>query len=112
MGAMTCRYLVSGRVQGVGYRYFTAREARGLGVTGWVRNLPDGRVEVLAMGETGQLEALLGRLWQGPPLSRVLDVEISHADEVLNEGFAILPTPRLTLPRGCQVGYDHSGEGL
>lgn len=94
MGVMTCRYLVSGRVQGVGYRYFTSREARGLGVTGWVRNLSDGRVEILASGETGQLEALLGRLWQGPPVSRVLDVEISHASHAPFDGFAILSTPR------------------
>ncbi len=94
MGLMTCHYLVSGRVQGVGYRYFTAREARGLGLEGWVRNLPDGRVEVVARGEIGALEALLGRLWQGPPLSRVAGVEIGGWNGPVGSGFGVLPTPK------------------
>ncbi|MBI4916300.1 MAG: acylphosphatase [Acidobacteria bacterium] len=87
------RYLVSGRVQGVGFRYFVAREAEALGVAGWVRNLPDGQVEVLAEGTDPQLSTLEGRLWQGPPHARVAAVGVDAADEHPAGGFAVLPTP-------------------
>lgn len=66
---------VSGRVQGVGFRFFVVREARRLGVVGDVRNLWDGRVEVRAQGARGALESLLERLREGPRLGRVEDVE-------------------------------------
>ncbi|SIN88381.1 acylphosphatase [Sulfurivirga caldicuralii] len=69
--------LVSGRVQGVWFRAYTQRKARELGLTGWVRNLPDGRVEVVAEGPRPQLEALAQWLWQGSPLSKVTDVSLS-----------------------------------
>jgi acylphosphatase len=69
--------LVSGRVQGVWFRAYTQRKARELGLTGWVRNLPDGRVEVMAEGPRPQLEALAQWLWQGSPLSKVTDVTLS-----------------------------------
>lgn len=72
---MTGRYLVSGRVQGVGFRWFVARRARELAVTGFVRNLPDGRVEVVAAGEPGALEMLCRVLHEGPPAARVQTVE-------------------------------------
>ena len=65
------RFLVSGKVQGVCFRANTQEQARHLGLRGYVRNLPDGRVEVLAAGADGALEALAEWLWQGPPLSRV-----------------------------------------
>lgn len=69
---MHCRrYIVRGRVQGVGYRWFVEREARTLGIAGWVRNNADGSVEVLAMGTAEQLLALRGRLYAGPRASRV-----------------------------------------
>lgn len=68
--------LVSGRVQGVWFRAYTQRKARELGLTGWVRNLPDGRVEVVAEGPRPQLEALAQWLWQGSPLSKVTDVTV------------------------------------
>ncbi|MDI6639363.1 MAG: acylphosphatase, partial [Methanocellales archaeon] len=58
---------VSGRVQGVFFRSFTRSEATSLGIHGWVRNLRDGRVEVLAEGEKSALDELLGRLREGPP---------------------------------------------
>ena len=58
---------VSGRVQGVGFRYFVARAARGLGLSGYVRNLPDGAVEVAAAGDRAALESLAALLEQGPP---------------------------------------------
>ena len=68
---------VSGRVQGVFYRASTRERARELGVTGYARNLPDGRVEVLACGKPDAVEALCRWLWQGPPSSRVTAVEVS-----------------------------------
>jgi acylphosphatase len=87
------RYLVSGRVQGVGFRYFVLHEARALGVAGWVRNLADGRVEALAVGDDALLHAFEGRLWQGPPHARVSTVEAEPADPPDRPGFDVLPTP-------------------
>ena len=75
----TRRYLVRGRVQGVGFRWFVEAEARTLGLAGWVRNNPDGSVEVLAVGSREQLVALRGRLQQGPRAARVDAVEESEA---------------------------------
>lgn len=66
---------VLGRVQGVFYRSNTRRKAQELGLTGWVRNLPDGRVEIVAEGERGKLERLIEWCWSGPPLARVERVE-------------------------------------
>lgn len=73
------RWLVRGRVQGVGFRYFTQREAVALGVTGWVRNLDDGRVEVFGQGSEPAVDTLQGRLWQGPRWAEVRDVEVIEA---------------------------------
>lgn len=70
------RCLVTGRVQGVGFRFFVQREARKLGLTGWVRNLPTGEVELEASGDRSDLEMLLRHLEQGPPLSRVDRVDV------------------------------------
>jgi len=68
--------LVTGRVQGVCFRDFTQREAATLGLTGWVRNLPDGRVEAIAEGTRDLLENFISRIRQGPALSRVDDVQL------------------------------------
>jgi len=87
------RYVVSGRVQGVGYRYFVLREARALGVTGWVRNLADGRVEAVAAGEEALLAVFEGRLWEGPPHARVSSLDSEPADPPAGSGFNVLPTP-------------------
>ncbi len=65
---------VSGRVQGVWYRGSTRRQAEQLGLSGYARNLDDGRVEVLACGEQDAVEALQQWLWQGPPAASVTDV--------------------------------------
>jgi acylphosphatase len=70
------RCLVAGRVQGVFYRASTRARAEALGVTGHARNLPDGRVEVLACGEPEAVEALCAWLWAGSPASSVSVVEI------------------------------------
>ncbi len=71
---ITRRYLVEGRVQGVFFRASTQAEAVRLGLLGWVRNLPDGRVEVLASGTSPAQEALATWLAIGPPLAKVLRV--------------------------------------
>lgn len=73
------RYLVRGRVQGVGFRFFVEREAHMLGISGWVRNNPDGTVEVLAMGTPEQLLGLRSRLQSGPRAARVDAVDESEA---------------------------------
>jgi acylphosphatase len=76
------RYLVRGRVQGVGFRWFVEREAHILGVTGWVRNNHDGTVEVLAQGTRDQLAGLHSRLREGPRAARVDSVEVSDESPV------------------------------
>jgi len=70
------RAVVHGRVQGVYFRQNTLRVAHDIGVTGWVRNRPDGTVEVVAEGEAGQLEKLLVFLRQGPSGAFVTDVDV------------------------------------
>lgn len=86
------RYTVSGRVQGVGFRYFAERAARHLGLTGYTRNLSDGRVEVHAVGDPGQLAVLMERLRCGPPSSVVEAVEEEETPLVHYEGFHIRRT--------------------
>ena len=73
-------YLVSGLVQGVGYRYFVIRNAKELQLTGTVRNLPDGRVEVIAQGESGRLAELENRLRRGPVRASVDELQIDTLD--------------------------------
>lgn len=72
------RVIVSGRVQGVAFRQSAVDEAQRVGVVGWVRNLPDGRVEVVAEGERAAVEALLAWCKRGPRLARVEDVRVTH----------------------------------
>ncbi|WP_328774473.1 acylphosphatase [Elioraea tepida] len=72
------RFVVSGRVQGVGFRAFVVREACALGLAGWVRNLADGRVEALAEGDPAALAKLAEALGRGPLLARVDRVEGSE----------------------------------
>lgn len=76
------RFLVRGRVQGVGFRWFVEREAVLLGIAGWVRNNHDGSVEVLAQGTRDQLSGLHSRLREGPRAARVDAVEISDEKPV------------------------------
>lgn len=76
------RYIVRGRVQGVGFRWFVDNEARKLGLAGWVRNNLDGTVELLAMGSDDQLHALRSRLQQGPRAARVDEVKELPAEPV------------------------------
>src|ERR1700730_6656644 len=76
------RFVVRGRVQGVGFRWFVEREAHILGIAGWVRNNADGGVEVLAQGTRDQLAGLRSRLRQGPRAARVDGVEESEVGPV------------------------------
>ncbi len=76
MGKRRVHILVSGKVQGVFYRATTKEVADRLGLTGWVRNLPDGRVEIVAEGEEDALKNLISWCWEGPPLARVDNVEV------------------------------------
>ena len=92
MAYLICRrYLISGRVQGVGYRMFASRSAGTAGVRGWTRNLSDGRVEVCAAGTETQLDDLEGRLRMGPSHAAVRTVQVEDAamPDVKIEGFHI-----------------------
>jgi acylphosphatase len=74
------RWFVTGRVQGVGFRYFVQHKATALGLAGWARNLDDGRVEVYAVGNRQHLDDLAAALHQGPHLAEVRSVEESEAE--------------------------------
>lgn len=65
---------ITGRVQGVSFRYYTQKQAQQLGLTGWVRNLPDGRVETLACGDADALTSFQRWLQQGPSMAQVTEV--------------------------------------
>ena len=92
MSRRRTRVVVSGRVQGVWFRESTRRRAEELGLAGWVRNLPDGRVEALFEGPGASVERALGFLREGgPPLARVLAVRVEEESEV--PCTAIEPTP-------------------
>lgn len=86
------RLIISGRVQGVGYRYWTVGEARRLGLEGWVRNLADGRVEILAFGPQDRLDRLENACHAGPPAARVLAVARSLGGDDGSKGFCEKPT--------------------
>lgn len=86
---MTRRYLVAGRVQGVGFRQFVRLEARRMNLGGWVRNLQDGRVETVASAERDVLQLFEERLRQGPPLSRVDAVAAEDIGEAAFDNFEV-----------------------
>jgi acylphosphatase len=71
---------VTGRVQGVFFRAWTKEQADQLGVTGWVRNCPDGRVDLHIEGEAAAVERLIERLRRGPPAARVEDVHLWNVE--------------------------------
>jgi acylphosphatase len=74
------RCYVSGRVQGVFFRASTRQKAAEVGVRGYARNLPDGRVEVLVVGEPPAAQSLIDWLWRGPPSAHVTGVEVIELD--------------------------------
>jgi acylphosphatase len=83
------RCVVVGRVQGVYYRAATADEAARLRLDGWVKNLADGRVEVVAAGDAGAIAALTRWLWQGPPAARVDAIHVEEWTDSVPQGFAV-----------------------
>jgi acylphosphatase len=72
--------LISGIVQGVGYRWHCRRAAQGIGATGWVRNLDDGRVEAVAQGTREQVEQLIKWCYRGPEEARVSDIAVTYEE--------------------------------
>ncbi len=72
--------VITGYVQGVGYRQFVKNHARQLGLTGWVQNLPDGSVEVLVQGEKKDIESLIKECRKGPFLAQVKDIKVEWQD--------------------------------
>ena len=83
------RYIVVGRVQGVGYRYFALQQAEALQVTGFARNRPDGSVEIVAEGSDDVLDRLAERLREGPAFSTVTGVERESVAPRGDSGFHI-----------------------
>ena len=79
---LTVNMKITGKVQGVGFRYFVLRQAQKLGINGWVSNKSNGDVEALAQGEKADLEQFIAKVKEGPSFSRVEDVSLNW----LNEG--------------------------
>ena len=86
MKPFAAHVLVSGRVQGVFFRQSTQARARDLGLGGFVRNLPDGRVEALFVGEEAAVEAAIAYVGQGPPAAAVKEVVVNRHPEIGSEG--------------------------
>src|SRR4051812_21223443 len=87
--AVARKYIVRGRVQGVGFRYFVQKTANTLGVEGYASNLDDGNVEVYAIGSADQLARLAGALWKGPAFADVRGVDEQEASLQQVHGFQI-----------------------
>jgi acylphosphatase len=83
------RCVVAGRVQGVYYRAATAERAGQLALRGWVRNLPDGRVEAVAAGPVEALTEFASWLWTGPPAAQVDSVQVEEWPGAVPDGFAV-----------------------
>jgi acylphosphatase len=86
------RFIITGRVQGVGYRWWATQEAERLSLRGWGRNRRDGSVELLAIGEAAAIEALAAACRRGPPGSAVAQVALSPAEDDGSAGFSQLST--------------------
>jgi len=90
---VTRRLHISGRVQGVGFRYSMRHEAERRGVRGWVRNRADGSVEALLAGDAEAIEALTAWARQGPPGAKVTEVQVlPAAEDAVPEGFELRAT--------------------
>jgi acylphosphatase len=88
-GSQAIRCVVGGRVQGVYYRAAAVERAAALELRGWIKNLPDGRVETVVGGPVVALTEFTSWLWQGPPAARVDSVHIEEWLGVLPEGFTV-----------------------
>ncbi len=80
MNSVGAQLTIRGFVQGVGYRYYCYRMARSLGLTGWVRNSPDGSVLAVAEGDRSLIEELIKELRVGPPAANVTDVDVAWTE--------------------------------
>jgi acylphosphatase len=89
--AVTKHLAISGRVQGVGFRFYMERQARALGIRGWVRNRRDGSVESVIQGEPQAVDAMIAWARQGPPSAVVAEVKISDSDGEFGR-FEVRPT--------------------
>ena len=78
---LTVNMKITGKVQGVGFRYYVLRQAQELGIRGWVSNKPNGDVEALAQGEKTDLERFIAKVKEGPSFSRVEDVSLNWVNE-------------------------------
>jgi acylphosphatase len=87
--ASSYRFVVSGQVQGVGFRYTAVAQARRFGLSGWIGNRADGAVEGIAGGAPEELDAFRAWLTRGPPAARVAAVEWTESDEPTGVGFTI-----------------------
>jgi len=91
--ALQAHLTITGRVQGVGYRDWAIRTAHRLGLSGWVRNRPDGSVEVLAVGDDKAVGEMIEACRHGPRMAHVDNVDVEPVDlDVLPQGFTQLPT--------------------
>ena len=86
------RVIVTGRVQGVGYRAWTVREAHARGLSGWVRNRCDGTVEAVFSGDIEAVDAMAAACWKGPALARVAHIATSPCSDAIAPGFSAQPT--------------------
>ena len=84
--------VITGRVQGVGFRAFVEREAEALRLEGWVRNRRDGTVEAVFAGDEGEIQHILMELNAGPPAAAVTDVRTGPYEGPIPDGFSSLPT--------------------
>lgn len=100
MADSRARALISGRVQGVSFRYYTYHEALKLGLHGWVRNLWDGRVEAEFQGEKADIERMLEWCKHGPAAARVDLVEVDWGEvQQVDDGFNVRPTANVGEPQ-------------
>ena len=88
----TMRLKIAGRVQGVGFRDFAMREARALGLKGWVRNRSDGSVEVVASGPDDKIKTFVGKCTRGPTAARVAHIDLERVDVPETGEFTSKPT--------------------
>lgn len=86
------RVIISGRVQGVGFRYWTEDQAERRGLDGWVRNLTDGRVEAVFAGDAADIDDMVAACREGPRFARVAEVEVFDHQNAVGPGFRTLPT--------------------
>lgn len=80
---------ITGKVQGVWFRASTKKQADQLGITGWAKNLPDGRVEVLAFGDRERIKLFYDWLKQGPPLAQVIDISYQEIPWQMDSNFSV-----------------------